>query len=277
MIAKFLTVAGLITASVTSATAQGPQNTVAPAATMPIEEILERGKQLYHYDQAAWHSTDLLQANAKDLNKLSLAGRVVVPVNNGWQAIYFGKDGRGRFAIFTAVWTGTEMVEPRYFPDSDGPLLSEQANAMADVVDMLIEGKIDMKGIWFCNKAQPNFVILPGGQSGEFLFYLMTAQTELKSYPFGGHHRIDIGNGKEVGRRKFSNSCLDLSTADKDETMEAFYISHIIDPTPTEIHVFTAMAAKSDVIVGTTENKKSWLISPGMGSSTVTEIDLDAK
>jgi streptogramin lyase len=38
-------------------------------------------------------------------------------------------------------------------------------------------------------------------------------------------------------------------------------VSHLLDPTPTEIHVFSSLASGYPVAVSTTKNGKMWLAS----------------
>jgi hypothetical protein len=51
-----------------------------------------------------------------------------------------------------------------------------------------------------------------------------------------------------------------------------FVISHLLDPTPTEIHVFTALASKSELFVVTSENDQFWKISGEKGLATITPM-----
>lgn len=251
-------------------------NTAANEDKMTFESIIRRGKMLYDFDQAAWHSTDAFVDKARNLDKLTISGRVVVPVEGGLQAIYYGRKDTGRFAIFTGIWNGTKIVDPVYSKGETGPALSEEANAYADVIDLLMSGKLETKDLWYCNKANPNFVVLPGSETGEYFLYFMTAQQKNGVYPLGGHHRLQIRDGKVVSQRKFTNSCIDLGdgkSADKKPVM--FYLTHMLDDKPTEIHVFTAIASRTVVMVGTIENKQSWLVTPkGDSASIVNEKDV---
>jgi hypothetical protein len=240
-----------------------------------IADSIERGKMLFNYDQAAWHSTDTFVEMAGELKNQKLVGRVVVPLESGYQAIYYGKNDSGRYAIFSGTWNGTKIVDAVFSKDDKGPLLSPQANSYADAAELLTSGKLETKDLWFCNKATPNFVLLPGSVSGEYSLYVMTAQEKNDSFPLGGHHRYDIRNGKSVGTRTFTKSCIDLEREQKpDKKIEAFYITHLLDPAPTEIHVFSALASKTSILVGTATNGKSWSVEPKDGSVVIKPIEM---
>jgi hypothetical protein len=247
----------------------------ADAVEPNIAETIRRGKMLYDFDQAAWHSTDALAAKAGDMAKLKLAGRVVVPVEAGLQAIYYGRNDAGRYAIFTGIWNGTKIVDSIYSKGETGPALSAEANAYADIIEMLMAGKLETKDLWYCNKARPNFALLPGEESGTFYLYFMTAQQKNNIYPLGGHHRLTIRDGKVVAQRKFTNSCIDLGGGEAaGQSPSMFYLTHMLDDNPTEIHVFTAIASRTAVVVGTTENKQTWFVTP-KGNSASIENDKD--
>jgi hypothetical protein len=163
-----------------------PQNAPITAEDPALIEAKTRGKMLYDYDQAAWHSTDTFADMAGDLRNQKLVGRVVVPAEGGLQAIYYGKNDAGRYAIFSGLWNGSKITDAVFSKDDTGPALSAQANSYAEIVEMLISGKVDTKSLWFCNKQTPNFVILPGKASGEYALYMMTPQASTTSFPLGG-------------------------------------------------------------------------------------------
>ncbi len=248
-------------------------------ANTALAQSIRRGEMLYQFDQAAWHSTDVLMAKAGNPEKLPLKGRIVVPVKEGWQAIYYGQNTSGRFTIFSATWNGTKIIASQFTKGESGAPLSVEANGYADIVEMVMSGQLGTKDLWFCNKARPNFVILPGNGPTEFSLYFMTPQEQLNAFPLGGHHRYDIRNGKVVSKRAFSKSCLAFDKKDdakgemRDGVTAGFVASHLMDPTPTEIHVFTAMAAKTILFVTTTQNSKTWLIEAESGGPTIKELN----
>jgi hypothetical protein len=248
---------------------------VEPITSAAIAQVIKQGKMLYDYDQAAWHSTDALLEQAAP-ETLPLAGRIVIPVEGGLQAIYFGKKESGRFAIFTALWNGKKLVDPVFSKGNNGPALSADANAFADVYDLLNSDVIKQDTLWFCNKAQPNIVILPGDGVGEFSLYYMTPQVDLKSYPMGGHHRIDIKNGVVTANRSFTKGCINLDVDKKDKPV-GFFITHLLDPIPTEIHVFSAIASNTPIYVGAGEKGQTWAITPNNGNADIAAITLTEK
>ena len=73
-------------------------------------------------------------------------------------------------------------------------------------------------------------------------------QTITGSYPFGGHYRIDVKDGAIVSQRAFARSCLEMPVPKGQQPM-AMAVMHLLDPIPTEIHVFNVYASGIPVIV----------------------------
>ncbi len=86
--------------------------------------------------------------------------------------------------------------------------------------------------------------------------YYLSPQVKTGEYPFGGHFRVTLArDGRVLASRKFSNACLNMPAP---PTSAFLGISHILDPIPTEIHVFNALAARKPVLVITGE--RTWKV-----------------
>ena len=61
--------------------------------------------------------------------------------------------------------------------------------------------------------------------------------------------------------RRFTNTCLELPlpNAAQRREMVALGVTHLLDPLPTEIHVFSSLAAKMPVAVGTSDGRTWWV------------------
>ncbi len=95
-----------------------------------------------------------------------------------------------------------------------------------------------------------NSVVLPapGTAADAWTVYLLPATTDPAVVPLGGTHRLDIAHGRIVSRRAFTHSCIQLKRAPPGAAM---FITHLQDPTPTEIHVFWSLWARSPLYVST--------------------------
>ncbi|MFD1951307.1 hypothetical protein ACFSGX_11085 [Sphingomonas arantia] len=100
-------------------------------------------------------------------------------------------------------------------------------------------------GLRPCAPAAFNSVILPPETSGgPYIGYLLSPHTDGVGYPAGGHYRIEVSQaGKVVAQRPFTKSCIALGGRGPDGAKPAaLVVSHILDPVPTEIHVFVSLA-----------------------------------
>ena len=66
--------------------------------------------------------------------------------------------------------------------------------------------------------------------------------------------------GKIVSERAFTKSCITMAPqALANTTPAALIITHLLDPTPTEIHVYLSLLSRLPVYVGTTD-ARVWLV-----------------
>lgn len=225
-----------------------------PADRPALERSMKRGLALWQYDQAAWHTTDALMKAIRDPGGAGIRGWVVTPVPDGWRVTYYGVDGDRRFGIWSAVWTGSAVQDARRLGAADAALDADQLRLIAAKeaapVDRLMR----------CGKAPFNTVVLPGeGPDAPVSVYFLTPQTQAGQVPLGGHTLIEMRDGAVVSRRDFARSCIELGAqADKKGKAAAMVVSHLMDPVPTEIHVFSVYAARLPLFVITAETSNLW-------------------
>ena len=225
-----------------------------------VQESLDRGLALYQYDQAAWHTTDALMEDVADPSGAGITGWVVVPDEQGWLVTYWRPEGDGYLGVYSALWDGTEVSERKVLPPEEAELSDEQ-------VALIRAGNVpDAAQLTPCANAPFNKVIMPSGNAnGSTLVYFLTPQTSLDSVPMGGHYRFEVLDGKIVDQREFTKSCLLLPIRrEGQEAPKALVVTHLLDPVPTEIHVFSIFPATMPIYVITPENDKVWAVdSPG--------------
>lgn len=109
----------------------------------------------------------------------------------------------------------------------------------------------------FTCAAKPfNTVVLPpSSANAPVSVYFLTPQTTNDAIPFGGHYEVDVdAAGRSSAVRRFTNSCLAMPThpnLPKGAKPDSLVVSHLLDPTPTEIHVFSSLAMHLAVLVAT--------------------------
>lgn len=112
-----------------------------------------------------------------------------------------------------------------------------------------------------CANSPFNVVVLPQEAGQPTLVYLLTPMETAGEYPFGGHYRIDVDpDGTVTSERAFTMTCLNIGAPPAGAGAGAMaVVSHVLDPTPTEIHVFMSLWMGQPVGV-VTSPKEVWSI-----------------
>lgn len=111
-----------------------------------------------------------------------------------------------------------------------------------------------------------NTVVIPSeqGEGDGWSVYLLPGTTQRGIVPLGGSYRIDVRRDAIVSRRAYTKSCIVLESGSRQSPAAIMAVTHLLDPVPTEVHVFWSLWADAPMYVGTTENKMTWLIEAGV-------------
>ncbi len=236
-----------------------------PAVTTPAElqpavtAAEQTGRLLQRLDRAAWIATDEFGED-KQARKLRKSTR-------GW--------------ITEAIDTGTRVS---FFDASDPP-------TRIYTVDVQSSGAIDNAGIATDSKFTDEQLSLVRARQAAFKqpflacsrdynsvvyregdtirVYLMPGTTKQNMYPAGGYHLFvyDSTGTTLKSQRSFTRGCIDLEAApagpSKDSRPAAMFVTHLLDPQPTEIHVFISLNAPVPLGVATTPNRMLWMLEQG--------------
>jgi hypothetical protein len=105
-----------------------------------------------------------------------------------------------------------------------------------------------------CGASTFNTVVLPPASPSDVVaVYLLTPQLKTGEYPAGGHYEVDVAaDGSVAASRAFTRSCLTLGRPPPSPGMRpsAMFLTHLLDPTPTEIHVYLSLWSKETLFVG---------------------------
>ena len=236
--------------------------TVAPAAAREggreakLRAIAERGRILFEIDRAAWITTDDLMRRAPEAKSWPVQGWVVErdgDSQTSYVVTFFGEGASGPAAWYVGKVRDNKVTSGEVFPaDRRPPLSPAQRRLVQARATALAEA--EKAKFQPCTPSRFNIAALPAAEGGPIDVYLLSAQTESSVYPFGGHYKVSVGaDGKVQSKRKFTNSCLNMSTADLPDgaEMAAPMVTHLLDPLPTEIHVFMSLTMGKPVGVGT--------------------------
>lgn len=236
----------------------------------------ERGQLLYAYDQAAWHGTDDMRTKIKDPQD-KLGGWIVDGPPEAAELVFYDKDVADPHAVYAATFDHGKLLSARVFGPADDrtltPLRKRMIAAAGSASAALTAGRAQR-----CSDRPFNTVVLPPASQGDTIsVYFLTPQTDTRTIPFGGHYRVDVGSdGKPGAVRAFTKSCIALpvdAPANKDGTTAGMFLTHLLDPTPTEIHVFSSLVARKPIFV-MTGAKRVWAVD---GDRSIRPLDLPAK
>ena len=108
---------------------------------------------------------------------------------------------------------------------------------------------------------QYNTVVLPAdpARTDRWFVYFLPVVTARTTLPIGGAYRIEVSGSKVTGQRAYSRSCL---VASNEPDAVALFVSHLLDPVPTEIHVFWSLWAAKPIAIRT-QDDKTWMVADG--------------
>lgn len=221
--------------------------------TADLATVSKRGAQLYAFDQAAWHSTDTMLAKGLPQEAMrAIRGWVVEPDGDVLTVTYYGFEGSKPYAIYAADYAGSKVVAEHVPATEAEKPLSAQGARMAAALN--VARALPFKG---CVERPFNTVVLPPQADGTIPVYLLTPMLKAGAYPFGGHHEVDIGpDGKVAATRDFTKSCLVI---EQPASATMAFVTHLLDPHPTEIHVYLSLWMGQPLVVGTGKDT-AWMV-----------------
>ena len=231
---------------------------VSAAEEAKLREVGRRGALLYANDQAAWHGTDDMAAKLPDYEK-RVGGWIVDGPAEAPELVFFDKEGVR--PVYVARFRGGKLVSGEIAGAGAGELSAPRRQLIAARKAAL--ASLGKARITRCSEAAMNSVVLPPAAPGEpTLVYVLTPQRVMTALPFGGHYLVPVdASGRARPVRRFTNSCLELPLPNAAQRREAVAlgVSHLLDPLPTEIHVFSSLAARMPVVVGTSDGRAWWV------------------
>lgn len=276
MIRTLAAAASLALASPAFAQAQAPVQ-MSEAEAMQVQQALNRGTLIYYYDQAAWHGTDdMLRKIPHPSGKIG--GWIVDGTADNSEIIFYDTDEADPHAVYVARFHWNELVSSRVLGPGDDRTLSPSRKAMIAAKRVALKALVDGRVTRCVDKPFNSVVLPPEAPGAPTLVYFLTPQTSNASLPFGGHYLIPVAADGIPGKvRPFTKACAELETRKEGGKTAALMVSHLLDPTPTEIHVFSMFAAKLPVFVMTSQNSRIWSVEFVSGRARIRIVDPDKK
>lgn len=227
-----------------------------PGDMKGAEQTLARGKLIYDYDQAAWHSSDVMVEKLPRTRLMEIRGWLVEPDGDALSVLYYGYEGETPYGVFRAGFKDGKVTGAGAIP-ADGPrALTPLETRMAQARKVAADSNPAA-----CVERPFNTVIVPpASETAPVEVYLLTPQVKEGEYPFGLHYRVTVGaDGKVASSRPFMKSCMNQPLP---KNAVASMISHLLDPAPTEIHAWLARWTGKPVYVMIQTPSQLWEVTP---------------
>ena len=264
----------LIAAIALCATAPAPAQ-IAPADQAAIDRARTRGELIYWYDQAAWHGSDDMMAKAREVSQTA-GGWIVDGPAKAPELIFYSR-GADPKPLYWVRFQDGKIAESRRTGEADTAMMTPQRRRMIAALGSARDALVAAKAQGCVAKPFNTVVLPPATPDGPIPVYFLTPQTEMKVIPLGAHYLFEVdAAGKAGPMRRFTNSCIALptDTASPDgKSPAALFITHLLDPVPTEIHFFSAMAARKPIYVGV--RKQVWVVMPAASGPTARLLKRD--
>lgn len=231
---------------------------VLPSEEIPaIERAESLGNQIYVQDLYAAQATALLIAHGLEPLEMGMLGWITESRQDGCVVTFVGGDPEQWRSICTIAFA--ERTDPNIvLVDRD---LTETQSAMFNARQLAL-GSIEKS----CSDAY-NTVVLPRDDGPGWLAYALAATSDPNLVLVGGHYRATVSeDGRTVlERRGFTKDCLVLKKPENlgpDVDVAAYTLGHVLDRTPTEIHVYLNLLYGKPLYVVTVD-RRFWRIEGG--------------
>lgn len=215
----------------------------------------DRGRQMYLHDHAAAIVSDAVLSQATETARKQLQGYVTEEKGGAIVVTFYGSgDDERQYAWYrAAVGPDGRMLGNVSTYEPPQPLSEYEAGAIA-------ARKTAMNFSFTPCTPNYNSVVLP--KPGGWQVYLLPGVKESGVVPLGGTYRIDTdATGLHVtANRAFTKTCLTLQ---KPADSLGLSVSHLLDPQPTEAHVFWQLWSRQPIYMVTTQNSLIWQIAKG--------------
>jgi hypothetical protein len=216
-----------------------------------LDWAVRRGRLLFALDRAAWVGTDDMRERVPEAQMGQVRGYIVDSDDQSLVTIFYAQEGDRLVTAYRGRVGPRGITSREIFPEGQRPELTARQQRLARALGQALAAAPRLR---MCGPGNPNFAIVPPETpDGPLDVYVMTPQSDNNVLPLGGHHRITLGaDGRVIAQRGFTNSCLNMPLSERGRPRPAaLVVSHLLDPIPTEIHVFSALAARLPLYVTT--------------------------
>ena len=237
----------------------GPPPPLTREQAAQLDSAVARGRLLIAVAQAGLISTQDMLSRVADPEAAGIAGWIAEPAGNAMAVTYYAQGEDGPAAVYRASVLGGRVTSRELFLTGTRPPLTRLQARMA-AARAATEG-VEQRA---CSDRPFNvFVVPPASADAPIDVYRFTAQNQRGRFPLGGHFKSTVeADGGVSATRGFTNGCLDLEADEvpAGQQPRPIAVTHLLDPLPTEIHVFMALWTGRPLIVAAGDPQRLWLV-----------------
>ena len=201
----------------------------------------QRGRLLFTIARAGLIATQDMLSRVSDPAGAGIVGWVAEPEGNATSVTFYANGaGAPPAAVYRVGILGGRATSREVFLAGNRPPLGPHLARMAAA-----RAATDALDHPACGESLNVLVVPPAAANAPIDVYQMSAPSQRGQYPAGGHYKSTIApDGSVAASRGFTNACLALDVPQPvaGQQPRPLAITHLLDPLPTEIHVFLALA-----------------------------------
>jgi hypothetical protein len=241
----------------------GPVQPLTRADRAALDAAAARGRLLGAIAAAGQVATRDMLARVSDPDGAGISGWIAEPEGNGIAVTFYadGAAGAGPAALYRATVMGGRVVGREVHLAGARPPLNPIQARMAAA--RAATAGLDNRP---CGAEDFNaFVVPPSAPDGPIDVYQISPQSARGRFPVGGHYKTSVAaDGTIAAARGFTNACLDVAVADPAAGAQPapLAVTHLLDPLPTEIHVFLSIWTGHPLVVVAGDPQRLFAVTP---------------
>lgn len=255
-LAVIVTLASIEAVSGCGGTSKSNESTLGDPAALAeqLAQATDLGREIHRRDMFAWWATDAALARLQVGDTAQWRGWVLDADDPSIVHFVAEVDGALQTGLLvTCDGTGAQGCEVEV-PSSPSPL-SDRNLAQLRAVTVAKDHPEFVP-----TSDRYNHVVIPADDS-RWWVYLLAATTDPNLVMLGRHYRflVSADGARVVEMRAFTESAMVLDRREAPNDAATFVVSHLLDDTPTEVHVWAALNYLTPIGV-VTRSGDSWMI-----------------
>jgi hypothetical protein len=226
-----------------------PAEPLTAAQRAELAAAAQRGRLLFNLARAGNLATQDMLARVSDPGGVGIAGWIAEPEGNAVTVTFFaaGADGAPPSTVYRVAILGGRATSREIFLAGTRPPLGPHQARMAAA-----RAATDGLDHQPCGGEAFNVLVVPPSSPGAPIdVYQLSPPTQPGRFPLGGHFKTTVAADGSVVTRGYTNACLQIDAAAPvaGARPAPVAVTHLLDPLPTEIHVFLSLLSGHPLVV----------------------------